>query len=304
MVSVNLVPLESVVARVLRVLPKDSVTQDELEEWAYEAYESIAPKEIYEIGVCYQSVYNNTSPIPKGAFRILMVLYKTMESGNNNCMNCGTNSASIEAINEEYKLDGEMYVSDSTNISTIPLNYIRPSQRNTWMPLAYSENYFHNSLLCKDSPNIYTHCEHSFSINARTKCLVTTFDEGHLAIAYTSIPKDEDGNWLIVDVETVKKAVETHCLKRYWQLRMNMREDGAIGMYKNYSSEYEFLAPKATAELMMPDFFEYQNIRNMNKFIKEDSPFSVALGALNGRELMKFNNPPRGSSFHLYNSRL
>jgi hypothetical protein len=140
------------------------------------------------------------------------------------------------------------------------------------MPLAYSENYFHNSILCKDSPNIYTHCEHSFSINARTKCLVTTFDEGHLAIAYTSIPKDEDGNWLIVDVETVKKAVETHCLKRYWQLRMNMREDGAIGMYKNYSSEYEFLAPKATAELMMPDFFEYQNIRNMNKFIKEDYP--------------------------------
>ena len=301
MVSVNLVPLESIVTRVLRVLPKDTVTQDELEEWAYEAYESIAPKEIYEIGVSYQSVYNNTSPIPQGAFRILMVLYKTLENGNNNCVSCGAPATQYE---DDSKLDGSLYSSDGTTISQLPLDYIKPSQRNTWMPLAYSENYFHNSLLAKNSPNVYTHCEHSFSINARTKCIVTTFSEGYLAIAYTSIPKDDEGNWLIVDTETVKKALETHCLKRYWQLRMNMREDGAIGMYKNYSNEYEMLAPKATAELMMPDFFEYQNLRNMNKFIKEDSPFSVALGALNSRELMKFNNPPRGSSFHLYNSRL
>lgn len=300
-VSINLVSLESVVTRVLRVLPKDTVSQDELEEWAYEAYESIAPKEIYEIGVCYQSVYNNTSPIPAGAFKILMVLYKTMENGNNNCSNCGTTEGTAEL---QTVVDAPVYSSDSTTITSIPMEYITPSQRNTWKPLAYSENYFHNSLLCPNSPNVYTHCDHSFSINARTKCIVTSFNEGYLAIAYTSIPKDEDGNWLIVDKEVVKKALETHCLKRYWQLRMNMREDGAIGMYKNYSSEYEFLAPKATAELMMPDFFEYQNLRNMNKFIKEDSPFSVALGALNSRELVKFNNPPRGSSFHLYNSRL
>jgi hypothetical protein len=301
-VSINLVPLESVVARVFRILPKDSVTQDELEEWAYEAYESIAPKEIYEIGVCYQHVSNNVSPIPAGAFKILMVLYKTMEEGNNN----NPNGVSTSNPPVETKLDTNavLYMSDTNNITTVPLDYITPNYRNTWRPLAYSENVFHNSLLCQDSPNVYTHCEHSFSINARTKCIVTTFNEGYLAIAYTSIPKDEDGNWLIVDREVVKKALETHCLKRYWQLRMNMREDGAIGMYKTYGNEYELLAPKATAELMMPDFFEYQNLRNMNKFIKEDSPFSVALGALNGRELLKFNNPPRGSSFHLYNSRL
>jgi hypothetical protein len=63
----------------------------------------------------------------------------------------------------------------------------------------------------------------------------------------------------------------------------------------------ELLAPKAIGELMMPDFFEYQNIRNMNKFIKEDSPFSTALGALNNQEILRFPNLPRGGSFPYYN---
>jgi hypothetical protein len=115
--------------------------------------------------------------------------------------------------------------------------------------------------------------------------------------------KDEDDNWLIVDNEVVKKAIETYCIKKFWEKRMNLKEEGAYNMYQMYGNQYEILAPKATGELMMPDYFEYQNIRNMNKFIKEDSPFSVALGALNNRELMRFGNYPRGISFPFFNFR-
>ena len=71
---------------------------------------------------------------------------------------------------------------------------------------------------------------------------------------------------------------------------MNLKEDGAYERYKQYSTEYELLAIKATGEMMMPTLMEYQRLRNMNKFFSEDSPFAVGTGSSNSKGYVFYNN--------------
>lgn len=282
--TTQLIPLESVVLRVLELLPQDAVSEERLEEWAYEAYESIAPHDVYETNVCFVTVNNNMAPIPKGAFRIDMVLYSIPFNSNPDVPQ--PDASIYTAEDPEYKVQKE-YLD----------RFIKPTHQSNWKPLRYTSNSFHSLYMCKNSPNhlILKHCNETFSINPRNKCFVTSFSKGYLAVAYAGLPTDDKtGQFLIPDKESIKKAIETYCLKRYWQYQLNMREEGASQLYQLYSQEYELLSAKATGELIMPDFIEYQNLRNVNKFIKEDSPFSTALGALNNDEFINFGKPSSG----------
>jgi len=110
-------------------------------------------------------------------------------------------------------------------------------------------------------------------------------------IAYTGLPTNEEGEFVYSDYEYVSAAIEAALLKNYWKWKLNTgNEAGALQKYQMFAQEYEFLSAKATASLMMPSLIQYQNIRNMNKFVKEDSPFATVMGALNNREKINFNN--------------
>ena len=281
--TTQVVPLESVIFRVLELLPQDAVSEERLEEWAYQAYEEIAAHDLYEQNVCFATVNNHRASIPKGAFRIDMVLYKAPTM-----------------VSEPY-LEAPIYTSkepDHLVTQEILDTFVKKEHQMSWRPLQYSSNAFHNTVLCNMSPNLHVSCKDTFTINPRANCIVTSFEIGHLAIAYAGIPQDPDtGKWYIPDKEEVKRAIESYMFKRYWQWQMNMKEEGAANMYQLYSNEWELLAAKAKGELMMPDFIEYQTLRNVNKFIKEDSPFSTALGALNNSEYMNFGRP-HGGMYH------
>ncbi len=291
MQAIRLVPLESVILKVLELLPKDSISEEKIEEWAYESLESIAPQEVYDINVSFERVHNHKARIPKGTFKINMILYETFEHGNNT-------DFPVEQYTELSKNVKYTSVEPAYIVKQDELHqFINLTYRNSWRPLSICTNVFHKSILLHNSPNIYSHCKHCFSIDIRSGCIITSFDMGRLAISYSSLPQDDNGKFLMPDNQEIIKAVETYCLKRYWQFRMNMHEDGAYNLYNLYTKEYELLAPKATGVMMMPDYIEYQNLRNINKFIKEDSPFSVALGALNNSELLHYG----GISNSFYN---
>lgn len=315
--NVSMVPLESVIGRVLEVLPKDSISEDKLEEWAYESYESLAPREVWEVHIEPLIVYNSRATLPSGIFKLEMVLYKsdavddsfdrfiltknsTTEITTSTDLITGeTTNTKIETTlttnsNVTLKTDKSipLYNSNSDNDYNITKDQLyrfnTSNSFNTWKPLPLSNNIFHKVHGMSNIPNdVYKGCNHSFSIH--NGCMTTSFDRGYVVIAYVGIPK-QDGKWMIPDYEVIKKAIETYCLKKYWQWKMNMKEEGAYNLYKIYSSEYELLGPKATGQLMMPDLIQYQNLRNMNKFIKEDSAFSTVMGALNNTEIMDFNN--------------
>jgi hypothetical protein len=286
-----LVPLEVVVLKVMEMLPKDAISEEKIEEWAYESLESICSHEVYDTNVCYERVHNHKARIPKGTFTINMILYEANIHRDNHQTNLDDGTMPIKTLSNE---------PDYIPIDS-PLNiYINQHHRDRWRPLSVCTNVFSKNILHPNSPNLLCHnCKDCFNIDARTGCIITSFDSGRLAISYSSIPKDDNDKWLMPDNQDIIKAVETYCLKRYFQFRMNMNDDGADSRYRLYSQEYELLAPKATGIMMMPDYMDYQNLRNINKFIKEDSPFSVALGALTNSEKLHFGNQ---RDRYMYNS--
>lgn len=309
--KINLVPLKSVNYRVLSVLPKDALSEDQMESWAYEAYEELAPNIVYQTEVEIVDVKNNKANIPQGATKILMILYQEYDINSNWDSRRASKGPNTKIDIETYKnletgdeVHKETYKNVNINYNkNIPVvkhkinenlrayqlyNFINPQQVGKWAPLPISTNVFHGANTNPDLKGILKECGNSFSI--QHGCIVTSFEVGRLAIAYNSLPKDDNGDFLIPDKEPVKKAIETYIVKRYFQLQMNMGEDGSFSMYKLYTNEFEIFSPKATAALMMPTISDYQNMRNLNKYIKEDSPFSSALGALNNHQHIEFRD--------------
>lgn len=309
----NLVSIKSVIYRIINILPKDSITEDEIEEWAYEAYESFAPVSLYQTRTDKLAVINNKAPIPKGAFSILMVLFrKFTESNELSLTNDRFGKAGLTTEVETYQdlvtgeqvhvettkninigIDRSKYTINKTSDSNLLrkeiYRYIDSSYVNTWAPLPMSTNILHGSYTDPSLRELIKECGESFSI--QNGCIVTSFEVGEIAIAYNAIPTNEKDEILIPDLEYVRQAIESYVLKRYWQRQMNMREEGGYRLYQLYSKEFELASAKATGELMLPGIIDFQNLRNLNKYIKEDTPFSTALGALNNQQVVDFRDP-------------
>lgn len=314
--NIKVLPLESIIGRVLKMLPKDSISEDDLLEWAYEAYEEFAPHEVYQHEVEYKKVINNKANVPEGAYVLNMILYNIGMVSDSNNRTYPTSSTTKDIKTETEIIGGEttkttisklivtenklnlnidkdkpVYESEDGTIKKSQLyKYIKPNAVNTWAPLPVSSNVFHNEILLGPgtASDIAYHCNHAFSVY--NGCIVTTFETGLLAIAYSGLPKDDQDRYIIPDKEPVKKAIESYLFSQYWKQRWYLNTEGAERKHKSALAEYEILSTKATGELMMPDFVDYQNLRNLNKFVKEDSPFSTMMGALNGQEQLHFKS--------------
>ena len=323
--GINFIPLEAIVGRVVDTLPKEAVAEDRILEWAYEAYEGIITNDVYEQHVDVLQVVNHKAQIPTGFFSLNMVLYKslcyTASDGTVTCSDFPTSSTNTSSItttttSSEVLNEGDttttvtttevsttpgknittpIYVGDTEN-GSLTEQQLKGYTQNTgfmeWRPLPMTSNVFHNGALLSVKnvlpANVTKGCVDSFNI--QSGCIITTFEKGLLAVSYNGIPKDDNGDARIPDLEYVKIALETYCLMRFWQWRFNMMQDGAQQRYRLYKQEWQLLAPKASGQLLMPTFVEYQNLRNVNKFIKEDSPFANAMGSGGNSEVMRFDN--------------
>ena len=331
--TVNTAPLKAIAARVLNYVPKDSVSVDTIEEWAYEAYASIAPREVYEVHLALIEINNSKGVLPE-MFELEMVLYKEFDSLGITRTNTFTNNKStfttttdlitgtstnkftqvqIVTKTKEDKVkimsDQDIGTFDSVNgkITKKQKYYDNGRSKANWKPLPLSTNVFHNlpvsGILANAPQSIYKNCSHAFAI--KNGCITTTFNEGVVLIAYTGLPADDEGNIVYVDTEDVNAALEAAVLKKYYMQRwLRGNVAGAQGKYNHFLQLSNVLMPKASGALMMPGMIEYQNLRNINKFIKEDSPFSIMMGALGGAEVMHFENPPRyGNTTAIFNRR-
>lgn len=323
--NIRTAPLKAIAARVFEFLPKDSISIDKLEEWAYQAYESIAPREIYEVRIESAIVDNHRASLPIGMYHLEMILYRkysgqieplttypiknsyTVTSTTTNISTGVTTNNTVKSTVTTEKqstvaklntdADNGTYSYDTVNSDDIVKTQLKYQQSGGggWKPLRLATNVFHNGIVLNAPKDVTSNCSEAFSVQG--DCIITTFSDGELMIAYTGIPMNDEGDYMYADYEYVSAALESALLKNYWKWKYNTgNTSGAGERYRMYSSELELLAPKASAALMMPSLIQYQNIRNMNKFINQDSPFSTVLGALNNTEIMNFQNPAVGGS--------
>lgn len=269
---INYTPLQSVVGRVLPFIPEQYIDESQLLEWASEAMEELLTYKTYEEALCFTTVTNHIAPIPIGLKGIEMVMYK-------------------QTPDDVMELSGGIttMVAPTYDATVSPVDFLMNStHKKQWKPIAPSTTIFDLGVLCDGYPQLVDRCEHKFSIDFMRRRFIFTFDQGDIAIAYVRSPMDDNDDFLIPNKEYIKRALEAYLMRRIWEVRTNMKEEGAGSMLKHYVQEYQLLAAKATGEQMMPSLTDYANLANLNKLVREDGKFAFGLGNLGFTEKMYF----------------
>ena len=275
-----MIPLNAVLQPVYAVLRNDTIiNSDDILEFAAHALEDIRVYKMCQKSLCFLRVDNYKTKLPLALYGVEAVYYVVdidcTSEAYNMILSTTTACTSSEA----------QCTVTSNNLSTV---YTELGKNTSiWKPLRYNTDGRNLSLFQSNCVNLAVHCEYSFSFDLQAHSILTTFQKGYLAVVYFRAPMNDEGDFLIPDSPEVIEAIRLYCMKKIWEARMNMREDGAGQIYKEYSQQYEVAFARAVGNMMMPTEQEYLDSHDLKRFFWDMSPFAYGLGNL-GTETVRF----------------
>lgn len=118
---------------------------------------------------------------------------------------------------------------DTNNICKYTLAYKlfldSPYYNNNYAPLHFKGRYT-DSILCSDCPNRFYSCENWFTLS-KEGILHTNLTCGFLCIDYAKEILDEDGNYQIPDLTTLKQFLAYYAIAKQWENRAASKEQAA-----------------------------------------------------------------------------
>lgn len=275
--------IKSVLLTLQGMIPADMYNEVLLIEDCARAMDMIGAIIQYKPNVVFKHVENYSTTLPKGLIQINQIAYKK---------NFILTEANAQAIRDTLGIDNEQYMEDSDlpNLAWLGSNEFR----SAWQPLTLNTNTFALSVHCDDCPNIGANCQYSYTVTPDGE-ITTTFKEGYICISYLSYPLDCDGNFMIPDDEDYKEALRSYCLMRNWEMRWNMKEEGADARYSKYQQLWGLFKAKATASIRMPDVAEAQNLLEItSRLIPKARRFYSFFGNLNSPEALNMGGRSTG----------
>lgn len=236
------VSIKKVLPDVFDTISELNIGVGDILEWSSKAMDQIGVYEAYEEAVAFKTVVDFQTFLPAGLIQINQILYKQDFNLTEEDVQCCKNTSEVyQNFSDKYLLTDDEYISKN------------------WLPLRASTNNFLLSVLCENSPNLHTNCQHEYTVLPNCK-VVTSFKDGYILISYFKAPMDEEGNYLIPEDEELIEALRAYVLFRLWERRWNMKEDGADQRMKFYSDRWAFYKSlyRGKAKLLTQD--QYQNI--------------------------------------------
>ena len=275
--TVQYVPLEATLRPVYTTLPSSNIEFDTILEWAYDAMEAIEVRYTFQENVEFLQVVNHRTMVPVGLKYIEQLLYKL----------------SLDNDEEEVILDILRQDQDGNNetpTTTADQYFLSPIVRSSWSPLRASTSIWTRQVHCAVSPNLYATSEHEYTIDPGG-CITTSFEDGFIAIACLSHPKNSQGQFLVPDERDYRRAVENYILFKYWELRYNMKEEGADKRMMYYQQQWDIFAAKVSGDLMLFSLDGLQNFQDqMLRIGPNTDSYHSGYGNLGRREVTKFHN--------------
>lgn len=272
---VNYIPLSSALVDVFDLMDENLIDEATVIEWASQAMRRLKVQQTLDTKVAFLAVDNHTAQLPCGLKYIDQIYYKeTMDAED------------LEQI--------QLYVSDadSNTISKKYMDFHNSDYYKTWKPIRLAvSNAFHLGIHCKNSINIYTKCEHEYSVN-KTGTIKTSFKNGFLALTYLSFPMNEDGDFLIPDDIWVLETIKDWCLMKLWEKRMNMKEEGSMRLYEHYRRAHRIGEAEAKGRLLLPKGVDgYENLKQqLLRLGQHTNQYYSGFGNLNAGEVINLNH--------------
>jgi len=241
MIKSKFVSIKSVIPDVLDTLDESLFSIGDVIEWASKAMGQLDVYETFEETVIFKKIENYETYLPCGLLQINQILYKLKpEFSEEDTCEC-------KAANQVYK--------DFAADHFIRSDYVIKN----WLPLRASTNGFLTSVLCSNSPNLITNCQKEYTVLPSGK-IITSFKEGWILISYLRAPMDEHGDFVIPNDEELINCLRTYIMKRIWERRWNMKEEGSRERFEYYDSKWGILKGMLRGKFKLPSSDQWQNI--------------------------------------------
>lgn len=270
MITNKFISINSVVSDILDTSDESLFSIADVIEFASKAMAQLDVYETYEEAVSIIRVDNYQSFLPCGLLQVNQILYKKdfNLSEEDKC--------ECKSANQVYKDFSSKYFISSDYVT------------KNWLPLRASTNPFLVSVLCSNSPNLVTSCQHEFTILPTGK-VVTSFKEGWLIVSYLRAPMNDEGEFLIPDDEELIQSLRTYIMYRLWEKRWNMKEEGARERFEYYRNQWGLYKNMIRGKFKLPITDQWQNIiEYSNTLIPKRNRYYKYFGTLGTRDTTFF----------------
>lgn len=262
MTTKKFISINSVVPDILDTTDESLFSIADAIEFASKAMSQLDIYETFEEAVSIVRVSDYQADLPCGLLQVNQILYKKdfnfTEADACECKNA----------NQVYK--------DFAAKNFISCDYVS----NNWSPLRASTNAFLVSVLCPNSPNLITNCQHEFTILPTGK-VITSFKDGWIIVAYLRAPMDEEGHFLIPDDEELIQSLRTYIMYRLWEKRWNMKEEGSRERFEYYRNQWGMYKGLIRGKFKLPTTDQWQNIiEYSNTLIPKRNRYYTYFGTL------------------------
>ena len=303
MSQVKLISLERVIASLYRDLnTTDELSENDIVEWAGEALEQIGAYPQYEEAIEYLDVEGHKAMLPCGLHQIVQIAYKTTPSGSAGCAikieqsdgSTVCNSSSCGCSDTEV-----CSTTDDTVVTTAQQLIDYHLQYRFVKTDAYYQNYKPMSLAtgnfsaakaihCENCINISSTCDEEYSINH--PYITTSFQKGHLCLAYIRQPLDDRGWPMIPDEVSYVEAIKRYVV---YKLKYGDFLTGKVhpNIYTKLEQDWHWYCSQARNKMNMPNSIDkLQNLTNQwNRLIPNKNRYYGFFGNMSKPERLNLN---------------
>lgn len=324
------VSLDRILSKVYRDLGIEEISETDVIEWVGEALELINAPTLNEEAVAFIEVNNHKAELPNGLHQIIQVAKnnhwhkKEPICPANIILDCPTEQ--IVTSNNDCGCGNNGMITDSKKLHFIPLDcqgepifetevaYYRPyfdlqyeyfgwnnsniySQQYT--PMRLANHTFFNSLVCEEQEHIYCKdCGVSEEYSLRDNTIITSFQEGSIALSYYRQKVDEKTGYpMIPDEISIITAITYYITWKYMQKLWYMGREGYGDKMQFAQAEWHWYCKQAGNKLMIPNGIdEHQNIMEATfQLIPRRDMYYGFFGKLGRPEYTDFKNPAQRS---------
>ena len=312
----NLISIDSIISKLYRDLKHSIPDIDEADiiEWTGEALQSIGAFKQLEEAVCFIDIENHRGNLPSGLSEIIQLAmsHQRFQAGEceSTCLNpveeeCETGDCGNDRCNDlldddvleqcwsqhnKYYIPEQRYL-DVLNEYNVVNRYNNAYYQN-FAPLRPAQSSFRSmmGLHVGNSINLGL----SMSVGEYTiqgGQVVTSAQEGTVALAYTRQPLDENGYPMIPDMIEYKQAITRYITYMSSYHRFVNNEPNFRGIYEKMESDWHWYCKQAKNAMLMPSTIdEKEDLKDINhRMVKMQRGYYGYFGNITSPEFFRIN---------------
>lgn len=244
----------SSIRSVLPYINENLIDTETALEYAYQAYDLLGVKPLYDQRSCVLTVDNFKTNLPSDFYRMQALVYiPSVEVNTENTYDGDT----APQTDPEYDYNHDHItriqsqgIINNYNLYTLPI--IAKDYSAQGILLRYINGPFSKNYHCTDCPNITSGCEYTYTITPGGE-IITNIEKGIICIAYLAYAKDAEDDLLIPDDAELRQAIASYIHMKALEMKTLNMEPNAYQLYGDFRNSWERLAMKVKASLKIKD---------------------------------------------------